>query len=56
MPKICGDMKRIPHMELKGPMCGGSFESTLFLPSHDMDVMSQSCVECVMDLAAVSVC
>jgi hypothetical protein len=37
-------MKLIPHMELKVPMCGTPFESTLFLASYDVDVMSQSCV------------
>jgi hypothetical protein len=32
-------MKSIPHMELKVPMCGRSFESPLFLASHDVDVI-----------------
>jgi hypothetical protein len=33
------DMKLIPHTELKIPMCGRSFESTLFLASHDVNVI-----------------
>jgi hypothetical protein len=51
-------MNLIPHMELKVPMCARSFESTLFLASHDVDVIRPElcCVECIMDLGAVSVC
>jgi hypothetical protein len=50
-------MKLIPHMELKVPMCGKSFESTLFLASYDVDVIRPElcCVECIMDLKAASV-
>jgi hypothetical protein len=49
------NMKIIPHMELKVPMCG---ESTLFLASHDVHVIRPElcCVECIMDLGAASVC
>jgi hypothetical protein len=45
-------MKLIPNMELKVPMCGRSFESTLCLASHDVDVIHpELCfVECIMDL------
>jgi hypothetical protein len=32
-------MKLIPHVGLKVPMCGRSFESTLFSASHDVDVI-----------------
>jgi hypothetical protein len=32
-------MKLIPHMELKVRMCTRSFESALFLASHDVDVI-----------------
>jgi hypothetical protein len=51
-------MKLIPHMELKVPMCGRSFESTLFSPSRDVDIIRPElcCVECIMDLGAASVC
>jgi hypothetical protein len=51
-------MKLISHMESKAPMCGRSFEFTLFLASHDVDVIRPElcCVECIMDLGAVSVC
>jgi hypothetical protein len=31
-------MKLIPYMDQKVPMCGRSFESTLFLAFHDVDV------------------
>jgi hypothetical protein len=31
-------MTLFPHMELKVLMCGRSFESTLFLASHDVNV------------------
>jgi hypothetical protein len=50
-------MKLIPHMEMKVPMCGKSFEFTLFLVSHDVDVIRPelSCAECITDLRAVSV-
>jgi hypothetical protein len=45
-------MKLIPPMELKVLMCSSSFESTLFLVSHDVDVIRpELCsVECIMDL------
>jgi hypothetical protein len=45
-------------MDLKVPMCVGSFESTLFIASQDLDVIRSElcCVECIMDLRAVSVC
>jgi hypothetical protein len=51
-------MKLIPHMELKVPICGTSFESTLFLASHDVAVIrSELCfVECNTNRGAVSVC
>jgi hypothetical protein len=51
-------MKLIPPMELKVPMCGRSFEFTLFLAFNDVDVIRPDlwCVECIMDLGAVSVC
>jgi hypothetical protein len=51
-------MKLIPHMELKVPMCGKSFESTLLLASHDGDVIRPElcCVKCALDLGAASVC
>jgi hypothetical protein len=32
-------MKLIPHIELKVPMCAISFESPLFLASHDVDIV-----------------
>jgi hypothetical protein len=40
-------MKIIPPMELLVPMCGRSFEYTLFLASHDVDVIHRvlCCVE-----------
>jgi hypothetical protein len=34
----CGDSKLIPHMELKVPVFGRSFEST-FLASYDVGVI-----------------
>jgi hypothetical protein len=34
-------MKIIPLMELKVPICGRSFDSTLFLTSHDMHISSK---------------
>jgi hypothetical protein len=39
-------------MELKVPMCGRSFESTLFLASHEEEVIRPELryVECIMDL------
>jgi hypothetical protein len=39
-------------MELKVPMCGRSFEPTLFSASHDVDVIRPElcCVECIIDL------
>jgi hypothetical protein len=50
-------MKLIPNMELKVPICGTSFKSTLFLASHDVDVIRpELCyAECIMNLGAVSV-
>jgi hypothetical protein len=46
------NIKVIPPMELKVPMCGRSFESTLFLASHGVAVIRQElcCVECITDL------
>jgi hypothetical protein len=51
-------MKLIPQMELKDPMCGRSFESTLFSASHDVDIFRPElcCVERIMDMGAVSAC
>jgi hypothetical protein len=51
-------IKIIPPMELKVPICGRSLESTLLLASHDVDVIRRElcCVECIMDLGAISIC
>jgi hypothetical protein len=51
-------MKLIPHTELMVLMCGRSFESMLFLATHDVDVIRpELCyVECIMDLRPFSVC
>jgi hypothetical protein len=50
-------MKLIPHTVLKVSMYGRLFESTLFLAFHDVDVilLELCCVECTMDVGAVSV-
>jgi hypothetical protein len=50
--KIMENMKIILPMELKVPMCGRSFESTLFLASHDVDVIRPElcCLECIIKL------
>jgi hypothetical protein len=52
------NMRIIPPMELKAPICGRSFESMLLLASHDVNIIRPElyCVECIMDLAAASVC
>jgi hypothetical protein len=48
----------IPHMVLKVPMCARSFESALFLASHDVDTIrpESCCVECIMGLGPALVC
>jgi hypothetical protein len=47
---LYGDMELISHMELKAPMCARSLESTLFLASHDVDVIGPElcCAECIV--------
>jgi hypothetical protein len=52
------NVKLIPLMELKVPMCGRLLESTLFSASHDVDVICpEFCyVEFIMDPGAASLC
>jgi hypothetical protein len=52
------NMKIIPPVELKVPICGRTFSVHVFLASHDVDVIRpELCyVECIMDQGGASDC